>query len=63
MIQDERVADKPSIMIYVNKTEDRITFKIRTGYYLELLTSETKKSPESTKSMITKDESGEMCLN
>ena len=59
----ERVADKPSIMIYVNKTENRITFKIKTGYYLELLTSETKKLPESTKSMITKDESGEMCLN
>ena len=30
--------DNPSIRIYLNKTENRITFKIKTGYYLELLT-------------------------
>ena len=29
--------DNPSIRIYVNKTENRITFKIKNGYYLELL--------------------------
>ena len=28
--------DNPSIRIYVNKIENRITFKIKTGYYLEL---------------------------
>ena len=28
--------DTPSIRIYVNKTENRITFKIKNGYYLEL---------------------------
>ena len=33
--------DNPSIKIYVNKTETRITFK--KGYYLELLTPETMK--------------------
>ena len=33
--------DNPSIKIYVNKTEIRITFK--KGYYLELLTPETMK--------------------
>ena len=27
----------PSIKIYINKIENRITFKIKTGYYLELL--------------------------
>ena len=32
--------DNPSIRIYVNKIENGITFKIKTGYYLELLTSE-----------------------
>ena len=32
----ETVTDNPSIMIYVNKIENRITFKIKTGYYLEL---------------------------
>ena len=46
-------------MIYVNKTENRITFKIKTGYYLELLTPETMKLLGGTKSKITKDENGE----
>ena len=31
------------IKMYTNKTENRITFKIKTGYYLEILTSETIK--------------------
>ena len=35
--------DNPSIRGYVNKIENRITFKIKNGYYLELLTSETMK--------------------
>ena len=34
-------------------------FKIKTGYYLEILTPETMKLLESTKSKITKDENGE----
>ena len=29
--------------MYTNKTENRTTFKIKTGYYLEILTSETIK--------------------
>ena len=37
----------------------RITFKINTGHYLELLTPETMKLLGSTKSKITKDENGE----
>ena len=41
-------------MIYVNKTENRIAFGIRTEYYLELLTSETMKLPGSTKIRINK---------
>ena len=36
-----------------------ITFEIKTGYYLELLTPETKKLLGSTKSKITKNENGE----
>ena len=35
--------DNPSIRIYVNKTKNRITFKIKSGYYLQLLTPETMK--------------------
>ena len=54
----ETVPDKPSIMIYVNKIKNRITFKIEKGYYLELLTSETMKLLGSTKSKITEDENG-----
>ena len=35
-----RPSDNPSILIYVNKIENRITFKIKTENYLELLTPE-----------------------
>ena len=35
--------DDPSVKIYVNRTENRITFKIKSRYYLELLTPETVK--------------------
>ena len=54
----ERV-DNPSIRIYVNKIENRITFKIKSGLYLELLTPETMKLLGSAESKITKDENGE----
>ena len=47
--------DKPSIRIYANKIENRITFKIKTGYYLELLTPETMKLLGSTENEITRD--------
>ena len=50
--------DNPSITIYINKIESRITFKIRNGYYLELLTPETTKLHRSTESKITKDKNG-----
>ena len=36
----ETVTNNSSIMIYVNKIEKSITFKIKTGYYLEFLTPE-----------------------
>ena len=51
--------NKPSIQIYVNKIENRITFKIKKGYSLELLTKETMKLLGSTKNKITKDKNGE----
>ena len=51
--------DKLSIQIYVNKIENRITFKIKNGYSLELLTQETMKLLGSTKNKITKDKNGE----
>ena len=51
--------DKPSVQIYVNKIENRVTFKIKNGYSLELLTSETMKLLGSTENKITKDKNGE----
>ena len=49
----------PSIRIYINIKYNRITFKIKAGYYLELLTPETMKLIGSTKSKITKDKNRE----
>ena len=51
--------DKPSVQIYVNKIENRVTFKIKNGYSLELLTPETMKLLESTENEIIKDKNGE----
>ena len=51
--------DKPSIEIYVNKIENRVTFKIKNGCSLELLTSETMKLLESTENKI---KTVKMCL-
>ena len=51
--------DNPSIKIYVNKIENRVTFNFKKGSYLELLTLETRKLLGSTESKITKDENGE----
>ena len=55
----DTLTDNPSIMIYVNKIENKITFKIKTGCYLELLTLEMMKLLGSTKSKITKDKNNE----
>ena len=52
------VTDNPSIRIYVNKIENRITFKIKIGFYLELFTPWAINLLRSTKSKITKDENG-----
>ena len=50
---------KPSVQIYVNEIEDRVTFKIKNEYSLELLTLETMKLLGSTKNEITKGKNGE----
>ena len=51
--------DDPSIKIYVNKIENRVTFEIKNGYFLELLTPETMKLLGSAESKITKEKNGE----
>ena len=59
----EAVTDNPSKMICVNKIENRITFKIKTGYYLELLTPKPIKLFGSNKSKINKDKNDENVPN
>ena len=59
IIKHETFTDHPSVMIYVNKIENRIMFKIKTGYWPEFLMHKTMNSLESTKSKITKDKKGE----
>ena len=44
---------------YVNNIKNRVTFKIKNGYYLGLLTPETLKLLGSTEGKITKDKNGE----
>ena len=51
--------DNPPIRIYVNRNENRIMFKIKSGYYLELLTPETMKLLGSAENKIAKDKNGE----
>ena len=48
------MTDNPPITTYANKSENKITFKIKKGYYLELWSSETMKLLGSTKNMIVK---------
>ena len=49
----------PSIKVHIIKIENIITFKIKTGYYLELSTLETMKLLGSTKIKTAKYENGE----
>ena len=51
--------DKPSVQIYVNKIEDRVTFNIKNGYSFELLMHGTMKLVGRTENKITKDKNGE----
>ena len=50
--------DNPPIRIYVNRIENRITFKIKNRCYLELLTPEIMKLIGSDECKITKDKNG-----
>ena len=51
------------MQIYVNEIKNRITFEIKKGYSLELLTTETIKLLGSTENKITKDKIGENAPN
>ena len=47
------------VKIYINKIENRITFRIKKGHSFELLTLETMKLLGSTENKISKDKDGE----
>ena len=55
----ETVTDTTPILIYANKITNRIAFKIKTGYKLELLSKETMKLLRSTKDTIDADKNSE----
>ena len=48
------LTENPPVQIYPNKTKNRIVFKIKAGYKLELLTPETMKLLRSTNKKLTK---------
>ena len=53
------LTENPPIQIYPNKIKNRIVFKIKTGYKLELLTPKTMKLLGSTKKDVDADKNGE----
>ena len=55
----ETIAETAPILINANKTSNRIVFKIKTGYKLELLSKETMKLLGSTKDTIDADKNSE----
>ena len=52
-------AQNPPIQIYPNKIKNRIVFKTKTCYKLELLSLETMKLLGSAKQDVDKDKDGE----
>ena len=55
----ETLTENPPVQIYPNKIKNRIVFKIKTCYKLELLTLETMKLLGSTKKDVDKDKNSE----
>ena len=51
----ETLTENPPIQIYPNKIKNRIVFKIKTGYKLELLTPETMRLLGSTRKDVDSD--------
>ena len=55
----ETIGENPPILIYANTINNRIIFKIKSGYKLELLSKETTKLFGSTKDTIDADKNSE----
>ena len=56
----ETIADNSPVHIYVNKIKNRVVFKIKTVYKLELLTEETMQLLGSSKKVIENNKDGEL---
>ena len=56
------IANNTPVQIYVNKTKNRVVFKIKLGCKLELLSLETIKLLGSTKNDVDQDKDGENVL-
>ena len=56
----ETIEDNPPVQNYVNKIKNRISFEIKTGYKLELLTKETMQLLGSSKKVIDQNKDGEL---
>ena len=56
----ETITDNTRILIYVNKISNRIIFKLKTGYKLELLSKNTMELLGSSSNTIDKDKDGEL---
>ena len=55
----ETIAETAPILIYANNINNKIVFKIKTGYKLELLSEETMKLLGSKSSIINEDKNSE----
>ena len=55
----ETIGENVPILIYANTKNNRIVFKIKTGYKLKLLSKETMKLLGSTKDIIDSDKNSE----
>ena len=55
----ETLAGNPSVQIYPNEIKNRIVFKVKTGYELELSSSKTMKLLGSSKNDVNQDNDGE----
>ena len=54
----ETIAENPPVEIYVNKIKNRIVFKTKMGYKLEILSSATIKLLESNNKHVEQDKDG-----
>ena len=56
----ETITNVSLVLIYVNEINNRIVFKIKSGYKLELLSKETMRLLGSTSNRIDKDKNSEL---